>query len=833
MLNLLCLKHRKLNNSGSTLVMTILTIAFISLLASVILAASVGNVIMKRIDYNSKDAFYTAESVLDEIKVGVGKDSMEAMAGAYENVLSNLIITDGVLDYMMENDEANEKLKLLFMQNMTKKLVNDEVDFAIINGKTEVTSSVALTYAKNYLEGYINKIEPDAEGNTNKYAIIKSIESITFIKDYNGIKNEIIVNNVVIDYKAKKATDTYFANVTVDLNIAYPDMVVDFSSTKRLNDFKNFAFIADGDVKVNASTRNITANVNAGIYAGNNISISSGTGIGALNVGSFINSEGTTVRANVVARNDLVLTGSQTSATDAGRIAKLSLMTTDLWVENLVTDKQPGLLNKDITAGAEILINGDCKSFIADDLNIEGKNSIVTIGGEYYGYSYDGFTTESQHKQSSAIIVKGAGSKLSLGSDAVTLKRLIIGGHSYVDYDRYDSAILDYMTGESLSFEVDQELYLVPAKYIGINYENPVSNPMPKVVWDTDLPAAIAAGAATTEDATDDVQLINMAGFFAYDEGLLNPSEPYIVKEIGDDMTYVYLNFKDKASAAKYIEGVLNEKAPELENKLDKFIKELLSDDVMASGAVSIADGVEMYTAGVLMETDGTSVNLTYGGDISQGELGVNYVDYANRYKILTQLLVPLSFEHNGSRYVVDDIDNALKELKEYEVDNDDMVESKAASANVVDWELVTRSQYNYQTPTKILSATTYGMALTKVAIDGDYVVPDDVFGGIIIATGDVQLSHDFTGLIIAQGNIIVTADATVTTNDAMIESLITYEYKYTDNSSPDMDVPFKNYFYAYKSTGENGSEDVKIESLGYDDMIRLDNWRKYDDSAR
>ncbi len=825
----ICSKNKKLNNNGSTLVMTILTIAFISLLASVILAASVGNVIMKKIDYNSKDAFYTAESVVDEIKVGVGKDSMEAMAGAYENVLANLIVTDGTLDYMMENAEANDRLKQLFMQNMTTKLTNGNVNFQDISDRLDDNTSTTLTYVKNYLENFINKIEADEDGNQNKYAVIKSIESVTFIKSYNGIENQIIVNNVVVDYKTKKATETYFANLTVDINIAYPDMVVDFSSTKRLNDFKQFAFIADGNVNINAVTTDITANVNAGIYAGNNISISSGSGIGELKVGSFVNSEGTTLRPNVVTRNDLILTGSQSSDDDPGKIAKLTLSTTNLWVDNIQIKEYPGLLNKDITAGVEVLIDSDCKTFVSDDLNIDGKNSIVTIGGEYYGYSYDGSSTENQHKLSSAIIVKGAGSKISLGSDEVTLKRLIIGGHSYIDYDKYDSDIVDYMTGESLSFEVDQELYLVPSQYIGLNYTKSVSNPMPKDVWDA-LKQAVTDTAAT-DDTADDVTLINMSGFFASDDGLL-ASTPYEVKEIGNNMVYIYLNFKDRASAAAYIQGVLDNKAPELQDKLDKFTSELLSANVMASGAVSIAEGVEMYTAGALLETDGSSVDLTYGGDITVAELGTNSIDYANRYKILTQLLVPLDFEVSGSRYVVDDIEKALYELKEYEMKNTDMDVSISATENVIDWGMLNDDGYNAETPTKILASTTYGIALTKVAIKGDYVIPDNIFGGIIIADGNVEVNHDFTGLIIATGNINVTASATVTTNDAMVESLITNEYTYTDNTAPDSSLPFKNYFYAYKSTGANGSEDVKIESLGYDDMVSLDNWRKYDDSA-
>ena len=64
-----------------------------------------------------------------------------------------------------------------------------------------------------------------------------------------------------------------------------------------------------------------------------------------------------------------------------------------------------------------------------------------------------------------------------------------------------------------------------------------------------------------------------------------------------------------------------------------------------------------------------------------------------------------------------------------------------------------------------------------------------------------------------------------------MIESLMTFEYDFTDGSAKE-DIPFKNYFYAYKSSGDEGSEEIKIESLGYDDIVGITNWRKYDDSA-
>ncbi len=852
-------KKVKLNNNGSTFAMTIITIVFISILASVILAAAAGNVVMKQIDYNSKNAFYTAESVVDEIKTGIGKDSMSAMAGSYETVLTNLIKTHETYgyDYMISNDEANALLQQKFMENMTNKVTNNKISF--IDDVTEkldidITSNPqAMTGAKAYVEAFVNKIEADAEGNQNKYAIIKNIGGVTIIKDSGGITNTIIIDDVVINYKEAKSKDTYFANVTVDLHIEYPNMIVDFSTTERLDTFKTFALVADQNVKIDGSNNDANVSVNAGIYAGADIAVSSGAGTGSLSVGNFVDADGNVTNSNVVARNNLTLTGSESSDADVGRKAKVSLASTYLWVRNIETKVRPGNLNKDITAGVELTIGADCKSFVQDDLNVHGKNSVVSIGGEYYGYSYDGVAAGNDHLQSSAIIVNGAGSTLNLGSEtdeAMKLSRLVIGGHSYISYKNGD--ITDFMTGETLSFKADQEIYLVPTKYIGINYENAVSNPMPLAVWD-------AIKRAHTESRENDdvnniltiqdnVTSLDMTNFFAVTDGLLNAENPYTEKQIGS-MMYLYLNFKDRASAAKYIERIIanangdTADVRELHAKLEELTKEQLGQGVTTPGAVNIAADT-MYTSGVLMETNGNDLSFTYGGNLGADasdpglvELSKNGIDYKNRYTIMTTLLCPLSFNGtDGNRYVVDNIEQALIDLKNGFTITDPSVLTATATENIVDWTMVSRKPYNSVGEKELLGHSYSTLKLTKVAINSNYTVPADITGGIIIANGNVTLDHNFTGIIIASGEIIISGNATITTNEKMVESLITWEYKFNESDAVAekalRPIPFKNYFDAYKSVGADGSEEVKIESLEYDDMISINNWRKYDDST-
>lgn len=813
-------KGLKLNNNGSTLVMAILAIAFVSLLASVLMAASVSNMIMKRIDDKSKSTFYTAESVLDEIKVGVGTDSMTSMAEAYEIVLSNLIITDDAyeIDYMMDNDTANAMLQNLFMDNMVSLVTNSTVSFTDVTDKKVETSSVTLENAKNYLSKYISKTEL-------RYATIKSIESVTIIKDYNGIKNKMTLNNVVLNYKTQSGTDTYFADVTVDIDVAYPNMTVDFTASNRLTEFKEFALIADNEVRVNATTDNITATVNAGIYAGTNINVESSTSaIAHLAVGANTLSG---MSSNIVARKDIIITGSQRSVDTPGNVAKFDVNKSDLWCDNLTFGYVPGgdAFNDIVSAGVEVTINSDSNTYIRDDMNVNGENSIVTVGGNYYGYSYQGVSTD--HSKSSAIIVDGAGSRLNLGTDAIPLSKFILGGHSYIVYGS-GSGVADYMTGESLSFTGNQELYLVPSEYVGVGYKKDVANPMPEDTW-----AELQTAAAS--DAT--IKVVDMSGFFAKDEGLLDDASDtscYEVK-IVNDLVYLYLKFDSNDSKAQYISDVIaGVKAPELTSKLKKYTSQLLNSNVDVSGSVNIKEGGQIYTAGVLMETSGSDVDkqvgTSYEGNLGADVLGVTSIDLTNRFTIMTQLLTPIPFEVNGSKYIVNSTTDTLEDLLMYYVTGNELDPATAATENIVDWDMVVSDGYNDDTAIYSLQGAASALKLTKIAKDGDVVIPTDIKGGIVVATGDVTVQSDFTGLIIAKGNISIKGNATITTDENLVEQLLTFEFQFNEGANEE-EVPYRNYFYAYKSTSD-GSEEIKIESLGYDDLVGLNNWRKYDDSA-
>lgn len=107
---------KKLNNKGSALVVVVIVIAFITVLATLILYLSVMNFHMKGNDYNTKVSFYGAEVPLEELRLQMAVDMSYASEKAYYAVMEqygNLIDGTGTsrkAEYVGELFTALENL---------------------------------------------------------------------------------------------------------------------------------------------------------------------------------------------------------------------------------------------------------------------------------------------------------------------------------------------------------------------------------------------------------------------------------------------------------------------------------------------------------------------------------------------------------------------------------------------------------------------------------------------------------------------------------------------------------------------------------------------------
>ncbi len=843
------IRLKKLNNQGSTFVMAIIVITLVTMLAVAILAASTHNMAMKAVDRNSKETFYNAETVMDEVRAGIGIESMKQLGLAYEKVITSLVSQNaGDLGYVVDNDEANDRFKAYFIESMFEIITGK--DFGAGNFVTytdEALGGAIETYLGYFLVGY----------NNDKIAEILSVGSIEAYKDGSGRAYMIIIRDVALLYKENKNGETYFSNVTTDLEIQFPNMTVAFTATNRLKDFIKYVFIADKNIDVGGEVEDngVTVDSTASIYAGNTINIISNE-YGA----SKLYMSGLTQNINVVCGGNEnegdVVSGTIYVGGSNTHKAEFITTNTDIWCTNIKIEKKPQVIGTkeigDTSVGAVVSLSNGSNAYVRDDLTIDGQDSNVSISGSYYGYSSDG--AQNVHAYSSAIIVNGKRATLDIHAD-----KLLLAGHSYIEIPGTGYQV----TGEALSFRENQDLYLIPTEYLAINYGKPVSNPMTISEW-TALKEAVEASAG----AKNPVKICDMTGFFAMKEGYVNTSIQYIDQQKGSGATglvYLYINFKDKDAAADYIFDIAmnrNDPPQYLRNMLKKYTESLFEEGTgngKTAGSVVIQNDTKVHSNGTVLNTDsasiiagkdeiidgnfvGASTSIPLGTD----EFAITSMDLSNRYEILTRLLVDIPWKvmdiSGESKYIVNSIESAVWMARDYMLGNNDLslenIFDLIVDRSIIDAAINGDGKPGYNPAGETFNvidddgnAKTYIKIITK----GDYTIKDVEGGlnGIVVATGTVYVEGNFKGIIIAGEDIKVKDNVTVSNDPDVVEKLITetnvYE-SYTEENKPT--VSFREFFYAYKhaATDDDSREEVKIEKVDYKDIVKLNNWRKYYD---
>lgn len=781
-------KLKKLNNNGSTLILAVVGAAFVLILATVMLALTSTNVMLKSMDYQSKKSFYSVETAVDEIYSGVGQLSVEALADAYEATIGNLASKPG---NESGNDLANAELKELFFENTWTR---------IINGGAVVPNVTDCSYFgsdADAVKAIINTLKTYVTNSTSTN--VKITDSLTSAVKADKTNAKITISDVVVTYINPETN--VFSSVTVDIVIGYPEWDMDFlTSRNTLKTFLDYGLISDKEIDFGSTSDTYMGTVKCGVYAG-------ADGIWIMN--------GSTVDANsgegtFSTSGDISIQGTSTSK------SILNLTASRIWAKNILLLRENGkTASDDLSSGAELFINKDSKTYVWDDLELNGVNSTATIGGRYYGYSYgtavDGsITAADSHEGSSSIVINGKYSSLYLGKAENPLYELYICGRAYVN----GVSNFDYLTGESLSIKGNQASYLVLDKYMSYTdatYNNKISNPM-----------VIEPGQTLNIDLTK---------FFAY--SLLDSTNPYIQKDIvkaGKTYSYFYLNFKDKQSATKFFENVLDvnyratltaEQQADwdclntlVKDNLDNmFIKE---DGSNSNSVVNIqTDAASIYSSGTLFELSeanssvtGVSEELVNAAITVDGVASLNR-DLYNRYQLIQSMLLSADeITPEGTTYMVTNKNYVLYNGNYVSINADKF--SNSTIENIVKLNLLATEPTIEDT--EVLAYG--GKKLVTFIKTSSYVIPSDCVQGLVVVDGDVYLDHAFSGLIMATGNIEVTGSGAID-NIFNVDLLLSSEPRYA------------KYFYAY----EKADKPVTIiDEVDYSQVVSFNNWRKYEE---
>lgn len=406
------------DNRGSSMVLVIVCIGFISILGTILMGMSLNGLQMKDIERKSKVNFYTAETALDEIKAGLQEVVAAQLEEAYNQVIKQYL--------KKSQTEKRQIFTRAFIEGMTETLA-------------EVTAGVPN------LERYsISKIE-NCITNSAASLMTPAGENL-FEKDSNIIEPEFLtLKNIKITY-----TDANHYQTTISTDITIKTPSVNFTTGPQMSlSFLEYGLIADNTVFLDSATN---VKIHGNVYAGE--------GGLDLNYGSDLLIESAT---NIVTRGDIsVAERSKLTVSDTPKV----------WAKNIATKK-----GTDTDLTTSIYIDGKC--YVADDLMLNAKNSQVTLNGEYYGYNYlsskianpeDKYSPEN----SSAIIINGLNSNL----DLTGVNNLFIAGRAYLDPSSRGNQSTEVqgkvLTGESLAVKGNQYAYMVPSQYLWCE-----TNPVP------------------------------------------------------------------------------------------------------------------------------------------------------------------------------------------------------------------------------------------------------------------------------------------------------------------------------------------------------------------
>lgn len=487
------------DQKGAAMVLVIVSVALVSLLAIVILTVTMANLRMKIINQRSKENFYSAEVALDEIKTGLEKEISVQMTRAYLNVVENY----GNWKAQSENEGKS------VLEQMRKNFVSDYLaGLRKELRKNNNDMSYDVEKLKSYLVNAKDAKLSGADG-TDDFRLMTT-------------EKGIILKNLKVTYTDNMA---YTSVITTDIVLGIPDM--EFTMAETIPSFMDFALIADDALSLNSgSILTVSGNVyggHGGIYLGG---------------GSALNVEA----------SDLVITDKEISM-ETGSRYRGSTGTT-LWCEGLT------LLGNSVEAS----LGG--RTYIKDDLTVEGSNSKVFMGTEYYGYG----NVSDRAAGSSAIVVNGRETTLDMSE----LNVLMLAGNAFVTTSRSDTQAkpTDTRTGSSVSVKSDQLAYLIPDTCGELT-----SNPMSSSQFNL-----LTADSEWKNKILDTP--LNALNRTLRDYGVKDIIE-YHTSVNGKAQVYLYTDFENTDRAAEYFADFYSDSADgeEINKYLNLFVSNISSPD--------------------------------------------------------------------------------------------------------------------------------------------------------------------------------------------------------------------------------------------------------------
>jgi type II secretory pathway pseudopilin PulG len=721
------------NNNGSTLIMIIICIAFVSILCSVLLSVAVNNVQMKVVDKKTKTNFYEAESAFDEIKTGLEEVVADQLEIAYQAVMKTYI----------------EKSDIERKQIFAKTFIDGMAQY--LGGMTNATS-----YNTGILGAYIQNSPATLEISVDENILVKDMVN-------PELPTYLTLKNIKISYTD---SDQYKTTISADITINIPGL--NFTTVSVFEPtFADYSLIADEKISLDTAPNVL---ITGNLYAGKG-------GVSVHNQSSLNLNNAT----NIVTRGDV----------NVSERSKLDILGyPNVWAKNITTVK-----GSDTENPTSITIQGIC--YVADDLSLNATHSDVVIVGDFYGYSYgvndDSVVPESEintAKNSSAILINGSKSNLDLSR----VNNLLIAGRAYLDPksrgNESTSTQGTVRTGEALAIKGNQYAYLVPAVYMWSG-SNPVAletyHNKPSGVVEVDY-----------NRATDTIDLKQYADGF---------SKIYY-KSGTQDLVYYYIKFKSEEKANQYMQEYYTVNNPEgIIGIVDNRIKSFASSIKVKNPITSLISAGNIFTyssdtgkSSLIPNTVNPDTKPDGSKDSSLLALESIASTLVQRYNAVSMNLVDnttaIPFDKNSVFNSIVHTDN-IKTDNLFDTDFVNGIKTVVVDSNYV-----------------VYIVDNTGEEDVTFEIPTDSSLPNNGRQGIVIATGSVKVTSDYTGLILAGDTISITPSVKIHSSKSMVEAILQ-----KNNSN------VNRYFRDYATLSPTTSTTENTEAIHISDLIVYDNW--------
>lgn len=787
---------RKKRNSGSSIVIVIIAMAMIGILATTLLWMSYINYKIKVNDIRNKNSFYSAETVMEQIVAGLQKETSDAVAVAYQEVLSNW-------EELGSESNRYSSFASMYLDTLVKHLRDSEKGDGY--------------YSRDILEGYV---DTTIWGNVNKTAWNNGTDETDASKAkapvmelVNG--NSLVLRNVFVSYM----DGDRLSIVSTDLCLDVPEIV--FTQSGSIDDLYDYLLIGNQGISLTQGSGQVTGD--GSIYAGTDDKGKGGIIINpasslAINNGRYVISKG---------EIDVVGPGAGFIVRDAKETGS------SVYAKNL--DLQSGTISL------------DSKTYIANDLTLSGSGSKATLTKEYYGYGtstamgLEGDPTDQEN--SSAIIINGQNSTVDMSG----VNTLMLAGRAYIgtnttkeELDQNAAAAVEdagkknekaVLMGESITVKGGQIAYLVPNECLGIYNGETIIGQNPLTQDQATKMQAYKDQYGTDFKEVDFTRPVgrlggqSLASFGVADmDHIRKVSTQYVGGGTeSKSLTYYYL-VMDADNAAKYYQThYLNGSNKE---SIDHYFKKyatggiLLGDYTSAQNSYTIlgnalvSDALSQSGVSLLASTNTTTNTMT------PAEVFQKSGEIANVYKGLTTNLSEDGASASTFRNVFDSV------IK------DKITTKQADGTDHVD----TIQEYLVNNGTGGTMEFTTEDGLKGIITTGNYTLSSATGGAskvrLIVSLGDITIDRNFTGLAIAKGTITIKGAITNGASSLKRNKMELYKVlNATTGAEGDTITPMA-FFVNGETSLADGAQEAPTDDAGnlnidYTGIVRYVNWEK------